>query len=87
MNTFDLSYFSSKNHFGEDGGQNYYVFQPISKYLKVAYVNDAKYILSWKTKELNDIEIDSIKTNNYLPNPFINHYDMSKISINLMEAF
>ena len=30
----------------EDGTQNYYIFPPISKYLKVAHVNDIIYILS-----------------------------------------
>ena len=29
-----------KNYFHEDGNQNDYISQPISKYLKVAYVND-----------------------------------------------
>ena len=42
LNTFDLSYFHGKNYFDEDGTQNYYVFQPISKYLKVTYVSDIK---------------------------------------------
>ena len=40
LKTFDSSYFRGKNYFDEDGTQNYYIFQPISKYLKVAYVND-----------------------------------------------
>ena len=34
LNTFDLSYFHGKNLFDEDGMQNYYIFQPFSKYLK-----------------------------------------------------
>ena len=59
----ELSYFHGKNYFDEDGNQNYYIFQPISKYLKVAYVNDINYILSWKSRGLNDIKIESIKTN------------------------
>ena len=46
LNTFDLSYFRGKNHFDEDGTQSYYIFQPISKYLKVSYVSDINYILS-----------------------------------------
>ena len=46
LKTFDLSYFRGKNHFDEDGAQNYYIFQPISKYLKVSYVSDINYILS-----------------------------------------
>ena len=48
LKTFDFSYFYGKNYFDEDGMQNYYVFQPISKYSKVTYVNDINYILSWK---------------------------------------
>ena len=38
LKTFDSSYFRGKNYFDEDGTRNYYIFQPISKYLKVAYV-------------------------------------------------
>ena len=40
----ELSYFHGKNYFDEDGNQNYYIFQPISKYLKEANVNDINYI-------------------------------------------
>ena len=40
LKTFDSTYLRGKNYFDEDGKQNYYVFQPISKYLKVAYVKD-----------------------------------------------
>ena len=78
LNTFDLSYFLGKNYFDEDGTENYYIFQPISKYLKVAYVNDINHILSWKSRGLNDIKIEYIKTNNYLLNPHMDLYDMSK---------
>ena len=81
LKTSDLSYFRGKNYFDEDGNQNYYIFQPISKYLKVAYLNDITYILSWKSRGLNDIKIESIKTNNYSLNPRIDHYDTSKIRI------
>ena len=45
----------------EDGNQNYYMLQPISKYLKVAYVNDINYILSWKSRGLNGMKIEYIK--------------------------
>ena len=41
----------------------------MGRYLKVVYTNDINYILSWKSKGFSDLEIDSIKTNNYLPNP------------------
>ena len=77
----ELSYFHGKNYFDEGGIQQYYIFQPISKYLKVAYVNDINYIFSWKSRGLNDVKIESIKTKNYSLNPRIGHYDMSKIRI------
>ena len=83
----ELSYFHGKNYFDEDGTQNYYIFQPISKYLKVAYVNDVNYILSWKSRTLNDIKIESIKTNNYLLNPRMDIYDTSKITIKFNGSF
>ena len=35
LKTFDSSYFRAKNHFEEDGTQNYLVFQPINRYVKV----------------------------------------------------
>ena len=67
--------------------QNYYIFQPISKYLKLAYVNDINYILSWKSRGLNNIKIESIKTNSYLLNPCMDHYDMNKIRIKFNGSF
>ena len=81
LKTFDSSYFHGKNCFGGDGNQNYYTFQPISKYLKVAYVNDITYVLSWKSRGLNDTKIESIKTNYYSLNLGMDHYDTSKIII------
>ena len=87
LKTFDSSYFCGKNYFDEDGTQNYYIFQPISKYLKVVSVNDINYILSWKSRGLNDMKIESIKTNNYLLNPHTGNYDMSKIRIKFNGSF
>ena len=83
----ELSYLHGKSCFDEDGTQNYYIFQPISKYLKVAYVNDVNYILSWKSRGLNDIKIESIKTNNYLLNPHMDIYDTSEIRIKFNGSF
>ena len=74
----ELSYLHGKSYFDEDGTQNYYIFQPISKYLKVAYVNNVNYVLSWKSRGLNDIKIESIKTNNYLLNPRMDIYGTCK---------
>ena len=88
LKTFDLNYFRGKKYFDEDGNQNYYIFQPISKYLKVAYVNDINYILSWKSRKLNDVKIESIKANNYLLNPSLDVYDNdTKIRIKLNRSF
>ena len=87
LKTFDLSYFHGKNHFDEDDTQNFYIFQRISKYLKVAHVSDFNFILSWKSTGLNDIKIESIKTNNYLLNPRMDHYDISKIRIKFDGSF
>ena len=55
LKTFDSSYFIGKNLFEEDGTQNYLVFQPINRYLKV--IADKKYISSWKSKGLSDESI------------------------------
>ena len=87
LRTFNSSYFLGKNYFDEDGNQNYYIFKPISKYLKVAYVNDITYVSSWKSKELNGAEIESIKRNNYSFNPRMDHYGMSKIRIKFEGSF
>ena len=46
LKTFDLSYFIDKNHFEEDGPQNYLVFRPLKKYFKI--ITNTKYILSFK---------------------------------------
>ena len=83
----ELSYLHGKSYFDEDGTQNCYIFQPISKYLKVAYVNNVNYVLSWKSRGLNDIKIESIKTNNYLLNPRMDINDTSKIRIKFNGSF
>ena len=85
--TFNFGYFRRKNYFDEDGAQNYYIFQPIYKYLKLAHVNDISYVLSWKSKGISDIKIESIKTNNYSLNPRINFYNMRKIRIKFTGSF
>ena len=81
LNTFDLSYFRGKNHFDKDGTQNWFVFQPMGKYLKIAYTTSINYVLSWQSKGLSNLEIESIKTNNYLLNPYINTYNNNKVRI------
>ena len=38
-------------------------------------------MLSWQSRGLSNIKIESIKTNNYLLNPRIDYYDTSKLRI------
>ena len=49
LKTFDSSYFIGKSHFEEDGTQNYLVFQPIEKYVKM--ITNTDYISSGKLKD------------------------------------
>ena len=52
LKTFDSSYFRGKCFFEEDGAQNYLVFQPMSRYLKViAGVGNGSHIYCWKSKD------------------------------------
>ena len=46
LKKFDSSYFRGKTYFDEDGALNYYVFQPLFKYLEVAHVGNITHILS-----------------------------------------
>ena len=48
--TFDSVYFIGKSYFEEDDTQNYLVFQPMNKYLKI---DNFDYVLSWKYKGLS----------------------------------
>ena len=45
-----MSYFVGKGYFGEDGAQNYLVFQPIRRYSKKT---NTKYTSLWKSKGLS----------------------------------
>ena len=87
LKTFDSSYFRCKNYFDEDGALNYYVFQPLFKYLEVAYVGNITHILSWKSRGMHYTKIKTIVTTNYLLNPRINIYDMGKIRIKFNGSF
>ena len=58
----DFSYYHGKNYFDEDGALNYYVFQPLFKYLEVAHVGNNTYILSWKSRGLYNTKIKAIVT-------------------------
>ena len=54
-----MSYFIDKNHFEEDGIQNYLVLQPLNKYFKIT---NAKYVSSWKSKRLSNENITAPTT-------------------------
>ena len=47
-----------KSYFGDDGDQNYLIFQPISRYLK--FVINSQNIGSWRSEGLSDEEIKVI---------------------------
>ena len=51
LKPFDLNYFVGENHFEEDGGQNYLVFQPIIRYFRrIIGVANGEYINFWKVR-------------------------------------
>ena len=52
---FDSSYFIKKSHFGEDGTQNYLVFQPIYIYFRL--MTNTSNTLSWQSKGLSNESI------------------------------
>ena len=78
LKTLDLSYLIGKNYFEEDGSQNYLVFQPISRYIKI--IANTKFISSWKSKELSDETITPYATSDNSLTPLIDHYG-SKIRV------
>ena len=55
-NSFDSLCFRGKNHFENNGTQNYLVFQPTQRYFKTVG-NTSNDILSWKSKRLSDESI------------------------------
>ena len=67
-----MSYFIGKNHFEEDGTQNYLVFQPIRRYFKV--ITSTNYISSWKSKGLSNETIKPPATSDNSLNPIVNYY-------------
>ena len=82
LKAFDLSYFIGKNHFEEDGTQNYLVFQPIVRYSKVnTIMNVAEYILSWKSKGLSAESIKLPATSDNSLTPALSYYDDFKVRV------
>ena len=54
LKTSESGYFIGKSYFDEDGTQNYSVFQPLNKYLKVS---NSDCVLSWVSKGLSNESI------------------------------
>ena len=52
ISKINSSYFQDKNHFGNDGSQNYLVFQPMCKYFKM--IGNTHCISKSKYKGLSD---------------------------------
>ena len=70
LKTFDFSYFIGKNYFGQDGTQNYLVFQPMYRYFKM--ITNTDYISSWKSKGLSSESFRAISTSDN--SPALNYY-------------
>ena len=68
-----MSYFRGKNHFEEDGTQNWFLFQRISRYFTTAYANNNNYILSWESKGLPDQSFKEPTTDNKMLNPSLDY--------------
>ena len=60
----DASYFRVKNYFGNDGMQNYFVFQPMCKYFKkvIDSTENTLYVHYWQPNELSDRKINAPST-------------------------
>ena len=72
LKTFDSSYFIGKSHFGEDGTQNYLVFQSINRYFKVNA--NTNYVSSWKSKGLSAESIKPPTTSDNSLTPALSYY-------------
>ena len=70
LKTFDSGYFIGKSHFEEDGTQNYLVFQPMNKYLKIG---NSDYVLSWESKGLSNESITPPSAPNNFLSPSLNY--------------
>ena len=75
LEKFDSSYFKGRSHFGEDGTQNYLVFQSIYIYFrKIIAVGSDNYIYFWKSKGLSDERLNSNTASNYTITPELSFY-------------
>ena len=83
LKTFDSGYFIGKSHFGEDGTQNYLVFQPMYRYFKM--ITNTDYILSWKSKGLSAEIIKPPTTSDNSLTPAVSYYG-TKTRVKFVES-
>ena len=71
-----MSYYRGKQYFDEGcSKQNFLVFLPMGKYLKLnSVVNTADYVLSWQSKGISNESIKSKITSDNSLNPELNYY-------------
>ena len=67
-----MSYFIVKNHFEEDGTQNYLVFQSLNKYFKL--IANTDYVSSWESKGLSAKTIKPPSTSDNSLTPGVSYY-------------
>ena len=72
LKNFDFGYFIGKSHFGEDGTQNYLVFQPMYRYFKM--ITNTDYISFWESKGLSAESIKPPATSNNSLTPALNYH-------------
>ena len=84
LKTFDSSYFIGKDHFEEDGMQNYLVFEPINKYFKV--ITNTDYVSSWKSKGLSAETIKPLTTSDNSLTPVVSYYGAKTIYWKLLKT-
>ena len=77
LKAFNSSYFQGKSHFGDDGMQNWLIFQPIQSYFKL-HSDNPSIILSWKSKGLSDESIEAPTSPNKTLNPLQNYVGKEK---------
>ena len=70
LKTFDLGYFIGKDHFDEDGVQNYLIFQPILEYFTV----NSNWIIKWESKGLSNESLEVVSTSDNTLTPSVNYY-------------
>ena len=83
LKTFDSSYFIGKSHFGEDGTQNYLVFEPISRYFKV--ITNTDYVSAWKSIGLSAESVKPPTTSNNSLTPALSYYG-TKTRVKFVES-